>query len=234
MPKLQSEPFGMPKVQSEPFTMVRSFRHSKLFDDYEKINSGHAYDLYTSLQSALQRLYPKQNLTVAPANNVPLLQFAAQGNATATLDIATDSIERVRLFYNGNVRSGIPDQLAEARTFAKYRYKWLEEEFIVYAVFMDSFRGIYNFIIKEPGEGETYNSHCAATDALIFAVGSAFAVHDENFIYVYDGYWMANRELWAEVQKARWKDVILNEEMKKTVTELMKKFFESAFFSSLE
>lgn len=217
--------------ESEAFTMVSSLSHPKVFEDYEEINSGHGYDLHTSIQAALRCQYPELNLTVAPANNVPLLQFAAQGNATAELDITTDSIERLRFFYNGSVRSGIPDQLAESRLFAKYHYKWASEDFIVYTVLMDGFKGIYNFILKEPGKGETNISHCAVTDALIFAVGSAYGIHDENFIYVYDRYWTADRALWAEVQKARWKDVILNEEMKKTVTELMRKFFESVFFS---
>ena len=203
-----------------------------MYDGYEEIHSGHAYDLNTSIQAALRRQYPELNLTVVTARNVPLLQFAAMGNATSELDITTDSIERMRYFYNGSVRSGVPDQLAEARIFAKYRYRWASDDFILYTVDMGTYVGIYNYILKEPADGESTNSHCAVTDALIFAVGSAFAVHDENFIYVYDGYWAANRALWLEVQKARWKDVILNEEMKKTVTELMRKFFESKLSTS--
>ena len=45
-------------------------------------------------------------------------------------------------------------------------------------------------------------------------------------IYVYDGYWSQSKDLWNEVQKARWEDVILNEKMKKAVREIMKRFFE--------
>lgn len=213
--------------ESEAFTMVTSSSHQKLCDDYEEIKSGHTYSLHTSIQAALRRQYPELNLTSSPANNVPLLQFAAAGHATAELDITTDSIERMRYFYNGSARSGVPDQLAESRTFAKYHFKWGSEDFILYTVFMAPYIGSYNYILKEPGEGETTVSHCAVTDALIYAVGSFYAVHDENFIYVYDGYWSASRALWAEVQKANWKDVILNEEMKKALTEVMRKFFES-------
>lgn len=50
---------------------------------------------------------------------------------------------------------------------------------------------------------------------------------DNDFIYVYDGYWSASKALWQQVQKASWKDVILNEEMKKTLVDLMTKFFDS-------
>lgn len=213
--------------ESEAFTVVMSSSHQKVFDDYEKVNAGCAYDLNTSIQAALRHQYPELNLTVAPAQDIPLLQFAAAGEASAELDITTDSIQRVRHFINGSTRSGTVDELAETRTFAKYHFRWGSEDFILYAISMGPYIGIYNYILKEPGKGETTISHCAVTDALIYAVGSFFAVHDENFIYVYDGHWNANRALWAEVQKANWKDVILNEEMKKTVTELMQKFFES-------
>lgn len=63
---------------------------------------------------------------------------------------------------------------------------------------------------------------------MIYAEGEHFALHDEKFIHVYDGRWNMSRELWAEIQKARWKDVILNEETKKTLTELVRRFFESS------
>ena len=213
--------------ESETFTLVTSSSHQKIYDDYEEINSGHAYDLDTSVRAALRRQYSELNLTVVSDKNVQLLRYAAMGNATSELDITTDSIQRLRYFYNGSVRSGIPDQLAESRTFAKYRYKWVGEDFIVYLVFISGYVGTYQYILKEPGEGETTNSHCAITDALIYAAGESMAVHDENFVYIYDGRWSASRELWAQVQKANWADVILNEGMKKTLTELMTNFFDS-------
>lgn len=213
--------------ESEAFTLVTSSSHQRAYDDYEDIKSAHGYDLNTSIQAALKRQYPKLNLTVVDANNVPLLPYAAMGNATSELDTKTESIERMRYFYNGSTRSGIPDQLGESRTFAKYNYKWVGEDFIVYLVFMGRFIGTYQYILKEPGEGETTDSHCAITDALIYAVGESFAIHDEHFVYVYDLNWSTNRALWTEVQKTEWKDVILNEQMKKAVTEVMTKFFDS-------
>jgi hypothetical protein len=191
-----------------------------LYEEYEEINSAHVYDWYTSIQAALRRQYPELNLTIVPEGNVPLLTFAALGNATAELDISTDSVQRFRLFEKGYVHLGIPDGVSDSRIFAKYHYRWAAEDFIIYVIEGD------HFILKEPGKDETTNSHCAVTDALILAAGQFFA---DKVIYVYDADWIASRSLWDEVQKANWEDVILNEQMKKDLTELVTKFFNSWF-----
>ena len=155
-----------------------------------------------------------------------LLQFAAAGHATADLDIIDESVQRYRYFYAGNARRGIPDQLVEARTFAKYLYKWGPEYFIIYIVQM-GYQQI-QYILKEPAEGESIMSRNSVTDNLISTVGDWQKPEDEKFIYVYDaGFWQQSRDLYEQVQKSEWKDVILNEDMKKTITDLMHKFFDS-------
>ena len=153
-----------------------------------------------------------------------LLRFAAGGNATADVDIVDESIQRYRYFYAGNPRRGTPDQLAESRTFAKYRYKWGSEYFIVYIVQMAY--SAFQYILKEPAKDETVMSSNSMTDKLIATIGK-WQKPDGKYLYVFDGYWQISRALYEEIQKASWDDVILNEEMKKTVTELMHKFFDS-------
>ena len=157
---------------------------------------------------------------------VSLLAFAAAGNATADLDIVEESIQRYRYYYAGNPRRGVPDQLVESRTFAKYNYKWGDEYFIVYNVQMAY--STMQYILKEPNEGtgETVLSRNGVVDSLIATIGK-WQTPDSKYIYVFDQYWSASRALYDEVQKASWKDVILNEELKKTVTDLMHKFFDS-------
>lgn len=135
-----------------------------------------------------------------------------------------ESVQRNRYFYAGNARLGIPDELVESRTFAKYLYKWGTEYFIVYIV--QVFNQQIQYILKEPAEGESTMSHNSVTDKLIATVG-AWQNKDEKYVYVYDLFWRENRKLYEEVQKSNWKDVILNEDMKKTITELMHKFFDS-------
>ena len=155
-----------------------------------------------------------------------LLPFAAAGHATADLDIVDESVLRYRYFYAGSARRGIPDKLVESRTFAKYIYKWDAEYFIVYIVQMGYQQ--LQYILKEPADGETVMSSNSVTDSLIATVGKWQKPDDEKFIYVYDsGFWQESRSLYEQVRKSEWKDVILNEDTKKTITDLMHKFFDS-------
>ena len=155
-----------------------------------------------------------------------LLPFAAAGYATADLDIVDESVLRYRYFYAGSARRGIPDKIVESRTFAKYIYKWDAEYFIVYIVQMGYQQ--MQYILKEPADGETVMSSNSVTDSLIATVGKWQKPDDEKFIYVYDsGFWQESRSLYEQVRKSEWKDVILNEDMKKTITDLMHKFFDS-------
>ena len=110
----------------------------------------------------------------------------------------------MRYFFAGNSRRGIPDQLVESRTFAKYLYRWGAEYFFVYVVQI----GFYTFqyILKEPAEGETIMSRNSVTDKLIATCGD-WQKPDDKYIYVYDIYWQASRALYLEVQKANWDDV---------------------------
>ena len=154
------------------------------------------------------------------------LRFAAAGYATAVLDIANEDVLRYRFFLAGSDRRGIPDQLVESRTFAKYIYKWSVEYFIVYIVQIGYQQ--MQYILKEPGEGETIMDRNSVTDSLIATVGKWRKPVDEKYIHVYDGgFWQQSRKLYEQVQTKEWKDVILNEDMKKTITELMHKFFDS-------
>ncbi len=216
--------------EHEAFTLVTSSSHHKLYDDYEELYSGHAYEGLTFIIAALRRQYPELCLTVTSAYSPALLQFAAAGHAFAKLDTVTDSIERFRGYYPGDSRRGVPEQLVEGRAFAKYHYQWGTEDFIVYII--QTGISVMNYILKEPTGGETIMSNSSVTDALMKAVGRWQYPEDDEYVFVYDGYWRASKELWKQVQKAEWKDVILNEDMKTTLVELMKKFFDSGLFPS--
>ena len=208
----------------DDFTLVSTSSQCRLYDDFEKLNSAKVSGLHTSLLAAFRQQYPELCITVTLPNNVHLLQFAASGNAVAKLDTTTESVQRLRYFLAGDDRRGIPDQLAEGRSFAKYQYQWGNEYYIVYIIQLGY--SAYQYILKEPAEGESIMSQPSVTDALINAVGK-WQKPDDRYVYVYDGYWSGSRQLYKEVQKASWDDVILNEEMKKTLVELMRKFFDN-------
>jgi transitional endoplasmic reticulum ATPase len=161
--------------------------------------------------------------SAVPSGNISLLQFAASGNAVAELDTETETVIRWRGYLPPTERGGT-GALAEAIFFAKYHYKWGTEDFIVYTVVIGLTE--VQYILKEPSSGETTHSHSSVTDALIATIGQ-WGSQIPNAIYVYDNYWYRSPELYEEVQKASWDKVILDPDMKKSLTDVSEKFFDS-------
>lgn len=215
----------MTMADKDAFTLVNEASHHKVFDDYEELSSGHLTDPQTYFTAVFRRQYPELAVTCTSASNPALLQFAAAGFATAELDTTEESINRFRGYVPGNARYGYTEGLYESRYFAKYNYRWGDEFFIVYVILIGY--SAIQFILKEPGENETTLSNTKVVEELIMACGRWMYPIDNDFIYVYDGYWTASKSLWQQVQKASWDNVILNEEMKKTLVSLMTKFFDS-------
>lgn len=210
--------------EASDFTLVNVNSNPRLSDKYEDLNSNTSSNLNISLISALRKQYPELNVTVIVQQSVWLLGFAAAGNATADLDIDDESIYRIRSFATDTSGRQNPGKISGFKLFAKYRYKWLSEGFIVYTIQVGY--AVLQYILKEPGEGETTLTHCKVTDELIKAAGDWMAP-DDKYIFVYDGGWVRSKSLWEEVQKAKWEDVILDDAMKKAVTEITTKFFDS-------
>ena len=232
-----------PEEPASPFSLVeRSYPFSHtVYDEYKKLYSGVTFDQDVTVTAALRRQYPNHNLTTVQASNVNLMYFAAAGKASAKLDIDTEAVRRIRGYVQGT-RRGEEGSLAELIRFAKYNYNWLGEEFIVYVVQFPFF--VFNYILKEPAEGESINGRSVATDLLVEAIGKWQAPSKgdhvicmylivapwdlaNNFVDVFDGYWQSSRDLWDQVEKASWKDVILDEKMKKSLVDITKKFFDS-------
>ncbi|KAI9813679.1 MAG: hypothetical protein M1827_003750 [Pycnora praestabilis] len=209
-----------PSSDAEPFTLVTESKGQRLFDDYQEQTSAKLADLDIQLTTALRAKFPEMIVTVVPQYVLNLKQFAAAGNASAELDTTTDSTARWRWFFPGS-RRGTLGQLAEAVFFAKYHYHWNNEDFIVYTV------GNLTYILKEPTGNETTMSHSKTTDALLYSVGSWQYAEDYKSIYVFDGYWQRSRDLWDQVQKASWDNVILDGNTKKALTEVSERFFDS-------
>lgn len=71
------------------------------------------------------------------------------------------------------------------------------------------------------------NRNSKATDVLMLAVGQAQYPY-RDYILVFDfGVWSQNSTLYDQVQKTSWDDVILDEDMKKTLTHTIGEFFDN-------
>ncbi|KAL2060798.1 hypothetical protein VTL71DRAFT_8850 [Oculimacula yallundae] len=195
----------------------------QVYPKFSNLTSAKLSNPVIQLIEELRAKYPDHVVTYADPISLNLLSFAFAGNATATLDLETDSVFRMRAWQQPLGR-GKTGQLAEARGFAKYRYRWGEEEFILYCVVA----GLSNvqFVLKELGPGETQLSHSVATDSLLAQVG-LWSHQERKGIYVYDMYWRLDEALYNQVQKASWDKVILDPKMKKELKSVSSRFFNS-------
>ncbi|KAF2185038.1 P-loop containing nucleoside triphosphate hydrolase protein [Zopfia rhizophila CBS 207.26] len=212
----------------DDFTLIenestRGSKPQKLFHDYHKFNTGKTTDLDVQIVTALRAKHPELIVTSVPGSNCNLLQFAAAGFAVAELDDDSEPVLRWRGFV-GPAHRGGSGYLADSIFFARYNYTWNNENFILYTVVIGY--GMVQYILKEPRGNETPFSHSAVVDSLLSTIG-AWLIKEEPAIYVYDGYWMRSTKLWEEVKKAKWSDVILDPKMKKALTEVASKFFDS-------
>lgn len=213
---------------TEDFTFIedegtQGSKPRNLFSDFHSFTSGKATDLDLQIVTALRAKHPEFIVTTVPTYNCNLLQFAAAGFATADLDEEAEPVIRWRGFVGPSHRGG-SGSLVQSIFFAKWNYTWNNENFIFYSVVVGS--ASLQYILKEPRGNETSNSNSSVVGALLASIG-AWLTREEPAIYVYDGFWQRNTKLWEEVKKARWEDVILDPKMKKAVTEVANKFFDS-------
>lgn len=211
------------RTSPSQFTLVSSAHHDTVYNDFEDTGSGKYVNLDAQLLASIRHHHQGMTVTIVPSSYADLAGYAAAGYAHAELDTSEDSLLRWRFYRPASTR-GEQGQLADAYFFARYKYTWMEVEFIVYTVQ----EGLItlNYILFPPDDDESLLSHSKVTDALLQAVGDVqFAV--QQIILVYDGYWRRSRALYKEVQKASWDDVILDEKMKKTLTETVARFFDS-------
>lgn len=84
-------------------------------------------------------------------------------------------------------------------------------------------------MLKEPNlaEGENDFSHCSVVDKLILEACTWARGNQDEFIYVYDDYWSASRELWDQIQDSSWDEVILDPAQKKALKSVSNAFFDS-------
>jgi hypothetical protein len=169
----------------------------QLFPKYGDLTSGKLADPVLHLLEDLRAKYPEYVVTYVDPFSLNLLAFAFAGFATATLDIETDSVFRMRAWLQPS-RRGTIGQLAEARGFAKYQYRWGNEDFILYCITIGF--SIVQYVLKERGPGEGPLSHSAVTDSLLAQVG-LWSHRERKGIYVYDMIWRLDEALYEQVQK---------------------------------
>ncbi|MCJ1287064.1 hypothetical protein MMC26_006412 [Xylographa opegraphella] len=212
---LDAEPFTLVESTTEPPTVVSG--------DFKDFFSGKSSDLDVHLTKAIRRDYPNHTLSIVPVTRaINLLAYAYSGNAAAALDTSTEDIIRWRSWQPGF--RGQPGELASSIRFAKYNYTWLGEKFVMYWV--PYLNLVLQYIVHECAADEKVTDQSRMVDELIKAIGE-WSAPDDKFVYVYDSRWVASRALYDEIHKSSWDDVILDDVMKKTLTDIVGNFFDS-------
>lgn len=214
-------------ARSEPFTFVEGVKDvaNEGFNDYVDILSARVADVDIQFSSRLRAQYPEMIVTTVPSGNLNLIYFADLGHAHYETDIEHDTLSRWRGFIPPNPRRGGEGYLGEVINYAKYKYQFGAEYFILYYVKFGY--TVLQYILKEPrGDGETPNTHSSETDKLLKAAGDIL-YKQEPGIFVYDRVWIKDPALLKEVQKMTWDKIILDEEMKKSLVQVSEKFFDS-------
>ena len=209
---------------AEAFTLVGKEHQETVFEDFEDQLSAKTAAPAITFLASVRAHHPDLTVATANAGNVNLLAYAAAGFATAELDLSEDAILRSRVFLRPTSHDE-DGHVADSTTCARYNYTWKGLKFILYNVYV--YPGLFQFILFPPDSDETVLSNSKATDALLLEAGRAIYGPYQDYIAVFDGYWRADVNLYKEVQKTGWNDVILDQAMKATISLTIEEFFDN-------
>lgn len=183
---------------------------------------------------SIRARYRKHQLTVTSANFLNLLAFAdSRDDASYTTNGSEELVERnfvPPLRRYGDEKGG---QFGESVIFGSYDYVFKGNAFLVFIV--EGYDGMsykpkYNYILvalEEKGRVVSAGEAQGRTDELVKEGGEWMQDLHEEILVFNQGYWQKNRELWENIQKAKWEDVILEKEKKGSIIDDVLGFFDS-------
>lgn len=117
--------------------------------------------------------------------------------------------------------SSIPGTFSEDVKFGTYNVKWSGHDFIVYILKYphSSFDVVQHYILHKGPEARS-------RELLLAAAGWTRQLHEEILVFE-RGYWKKDSELWTDMQKASWDDIILKQEFKDELQQDVTGFFDS-------
>lgn len=175
---------------------------------------------YPSVLAAdtLRKLYPKHSL--AMSQNLAL--FNLPGVAVQPLK---DMPLTTNLMYAAlPKKAGIPGLLFDQIELGGFNVSWNGNDYIVYVITIPA--ASYGYMKQAYILGEGPDSENQSRLLLLASGAWQYELHEE--IWVYDqSYWDKSHDLWTEIQKADWKDVILKDDFKKAMQKDVYGFFSS-------
>jgi len=199
-------------------------------DEFYKNSSGKRQFTEGVIVAAIRAQHPKHHFTVSPTYSSDLLSFGSASDDVAYFIRDADKALLERQFvpparrYNDETGGAF----AEHVSFASYDYVYKGDAFLLYVVNGQEgpFGTIaYNYVLVDDSESKV-TAQKKTDDLLAAAARWQMELHGE--VLVFDqGYWSPNKELWENVQKSNWADVILEKEKKETIIEDVIGFFDA-------
>jgi transitional endoplasmic reticulum ATPase len=184
------------------------------------------------ITASIRQKHPKHHLTISPSYSVNLLGFADSrddASYSSHIDAKETMIERSFIpparRYNDELGGAFVDRVI----FACYNYNFKGIQFLVYIVdgHDGQFHQSYNYVLVEDSKEGNQTSAQTKVDELL-AEASKWTQDLHGEVFVFDqGYWQKNKELWQNIQKSNWEDVILGKEKKEAIIEDVIGFFDS-------
>jgi hypothetical protein len=166
----------------------------------------------------LRRLYPNHSLVMSDDSRLNIFGFPG-----ASVMPLNESQLVTNLVFTPLARKlgGLPGVLTDRVEFGAFRVAWDKYEFTLYtAKWATGFVSkIQNFLLHEGPPGP-------ASELFLKAGIWSDELHDEIWVFN-QGWWNKDHGLWTEVQKADWKDVILEDQFKKSLQKDVYGFFSS-------
>lgn len=183
------------------------------------------------IADSIRRYHPKHHLSVTPSYVCDLLAFG-KAHDDVKLFPHEDLGLKERIFvpparrYNDENGGAFADRVL----FGSYDYVFKETQFLLYIVEgADGGFGKtkYNYLLVEDLSTVGKASPQSLSDDLIqLATAWNQELHDEVLIFD-QGYWQKSSDLWQNVQKANWEDVILDSSKKDALIEDVIGFFDA-------
>lgn len=180
------------------------------------------------IYDALLAKYPQHHISVVPGYPTDFIAFGkASDDVTFSPHNEQGLAERSFIpparRYNDETGGTFNDRVV----FGLYDYQYKSNKFLLYVA--DCQDGMYksrvSFTLIEYKSSEEKAVAQKITDELI-AAAAKFAQELHNEVLVFDqGYWQKNKELWENIQKSNWEDVILEQDKKDAIIEDVLGFF---------
>ncbi|KAA8912484.1 P-loop containing nucleoside triphosphate hydrolase protein [Sphaerosporella brunnea] len=183
--------------------------HTDAYTSYTTHSSGQRVDTDIFISTTLRKEHPKHTLTILPLSYgaCRLLAFANAGHAVAvpSPDTPTNS-------WHLSDRHGDIEKL---QWFGRYSYVYSGVEYILYTVswFLEMSSQIQEmqYLLSPAG------TPASEVEKLVKEASIFYQDPDKPGLWVFDFEWKKSEELYAEVMKAEWKDVVLDPALRKRI-----------------